>query len=826
MALLTKTVPNLMNGVSQQPPSVRLPNQCNEQINGMCRVQDGLSRRLAVEMIKADILVHPDTLADLTLADSTMRMHMIRGKNSSGDTKTVQILVDGVSGTISYRYMESPFTTGILGPYDYLEGTTKESLKFLTDGDTTYILNKNKVVDTTSAGGDDPDTAMRRQGSMGWVKNGYFGTVYTLRFRVINESTGAVLLAEQSFTYTTNSSSATTNLTELQTSNIANSNAAPLGLGKQLADYVANVANTYANTHLEVARDDNWWHLKFKSGSSEPSSSFAKVEMTVFSSTAEISIHSANGVIRDPITLPKTATVGYVVKVDADPTQVGDQYYLEYDKEAAGWVETKKLGLSDEFDEETLPLKITGLIEGSVVVAHMTITPREVGDTETSPDPSFVDHTINDMFIFNNRLGFLSRNNVVMSRIDEYETWFRTTVATSLSSDRVDLKAAVPSARYTELNSAVPFETSIMLFGDAAQYLLQTNTGFDVTKSSLQTSTEYETSKLCAPINLGSSVYFPVVRGDYSGIFDLSRKDGIGLTAEEATSHIPTYIEGEVVEQTYSSVENILFLRTLTDKRTIYVQNRFIRQTVLEQNAWHKWTVPNDILYINVLGSSLYICMVAEDGVTLIRTSVDITQIRTMVTDDTEIDFTPQLDYLSLIPQGTVLVVNDVDEYFIPPEYEEDLVGINQSGGQVYGLAAINAQLVTKDMWVGIPYAFEYTFSEQVPAEETDSGSRAYQYGRLTLRSMKLSYTKTAKFDVVVTPVGRASFTTTFVGMILGTLSAILGRINLASGVAKFPVNCRSDSVEIKIVSSYPYPCTFNTMEWQGTFINHSGRMG
>lgn len=821
MAVVTKTIQNLMNGVSQQPISVRLSNQSAEQINSTCRVSDGLSKRLAVEMIKADRYL--DGLDPVTLSDPNVRMHMLRGVDSLGFTRTIQLLVDGVTGLITYHYVESN-SGGQIGPFPYLEGASKDSLKCLTDGDTTYILNKNVTVMKTGSFGDDPDTAMRRQGSMGWVKNGYFGTTYTLKFRVADVVTNADVLATQTFTYTTNSSSATTNLTELQTSSIAN--AVTTGLGTQLAAYVANVANTYANTHLEVERADNWWKLSFKSASSEPID--ARIEMTCTSSTAETAIFAANGVTKDPINLPKTGSVGYVCKIDGDPTEVGDHYYLKYDAEALGWVEAVKLTLDEEIiTDSTLPLRVTGLLDGAPVGGHMTINGREVGDDETSPDPSFVGFPLNDIFIFNNRLGFLSRNNVIMSRIDEFDTFYRTTVATSLAADRVDLKAAIPSAKYTELNASVPFETSIMLFGDFAQYVINTTTGFDITKTSLQTSTEYEASKLCSPINLGASVYFPVTRGNYSGIFDLSRKDGIGLTAEEATSHIPTYIKGQVIESTYSTVENIVFMRTLEEKRTIYVQNRFVRQTILEQNAWHKWTVPNDILFINVLGPRLYICMVAEDGLTLIRTSVDISTTAITPTDSTTIDFTPQLDYMKLMLAGsTALTVDDIGaDYYIPPEIEDDLVAVNDKGFQYHGLVDINAALVDEDLWVGIPYTFEYTFSEQVPAEETDAGKMAYKYGKLTLQSMRISYVNTGKFDIVVTPTGRASFTQKFTGMILGAPLSILGRINLASGDFKFSVNCRSNEVTVKIVSSHPYPCTFNTLEWRGVFTNNAGRM-
>ena len=45
MALVSKSIPNLINGVSQQPPSLRLPTQGEAQENGLSDVVDGLKKR-------------------------------------------------------------------------------------------------------------------------------------------------------------------------------------------------------------------------------------------------------------------------------------------------------------------------------------------------------------------------------------------------------------------------------------------------------------------------------------------------------------------------------------------------------------------------------------------------------------------------------------------------------------------------------------------------------------------------------------------------------------------------------------------------------------
>ena len=49
MPLVSRTIPNLVQGVSQQPEVLRLSSQATEQINGFSSVVEGLKKRLENE---------------------------------------------------------------------------------------------------------------------------------------------------------------------------------------------------------------------------------------------------------------------------------------------------------------------------------------------------------------------------------------------------------------------------------------------------------------------------------------------------------------------------------------------------------------------------------------------------------------------------------------------------------------------------------------------------------------------------------------------------------------------------------------------------------
>ena len=49
MTLVTTALPNLVGGVSQQPDTIRYPNQSEEQVNAAPSVSDGLMKRPPTE---------------------------------------------------------------------------------------------------------------------------------------------------------------------------------------------------------------------------------------------------------------------------------------------------------------------------------------------------------------------------------------------------------------------------------------------------------------------------------------------------------------------------------------------------------------------------------------------------------------------------------------------------------------------------------------------------------------------------------------------------------------------------------------------------------
>jgi len=138
MPLINTAVPNLIQGVSQQPDATRFDGQCEEQENALSSVAEGLKKRpntrhvarLLQEAIDANSFVH------FINRDDNEKYVVIH----TGSGVEAWNIVTGVK--CSMNGSTSPLT-----PPTYLQTSTpRESLKALTVADNTFIVNKEVSV--------------------------------------------------------------------------------------------------------------------------------------------------------------------------------------------------------------------------------------------------------------------------------------------------------------------------------------------------------------------------------------------------------------------------------------------------------------------------------------------------------------------------------------------------------------------------------------------------------------------------------------------------------------------------------------------------------
>ena len=159
--LVSSSIQNLLNGISQQPDTVRLPNQANIQENGLSDVVFGLGKRPPTEHI-----------AKLSTAtDVAVKTHLI----NRSEIEEYQILITN-GGIKAYTLAGVEKTVVAPSGLTYLATTTPQTdINCITVADYTFIINKTKTVAKSgSASASRPDEAIF------FVKNGQYKTTYKI----------------------------------------------------------------------------------------------------------------------------------------------------------------------------------------------------------------------------------------------------------------------------------------------------------------------------------------------------------------------------------------------------------------------------------------------------------------------------------------------------------------------------------------------------------------------------------------------------------------------------------------------------------------------
>jgi len=147
MANVTQTVPNLTQGISQQPDEYKVPGQVKEMINALPDVTQGLLKRPAGKFVTS--------LSDGTNNSTTNGrwFHYYRDEN---EQYIGQIAQNGVVKIWDCLTGNEKTVVDGIGNTNYLTHTGDEDIQTLTLNDFTYINNRSKTVEMDTV--TEPDT--------------------------------------------------------------------------------------------------------------------------------------------------------------------------------------------------------------------------------------------------------------------------------------------------------------------------------------------------------------------------------------------------------------------------------------------------------------------------------------------------------------------------------------------------------------------------------------------------------------------------------------------------------------------------------------------
>lgn len=787
MALISASIPNLINGVSQQPPSLRLKTQAELQENALSSVVNGLAKRPGTQLIK--------DLGDIPNAENAFIHTMRRDEN---EYYTLIVTEDDI-----YVIDRDGIQRTVTGSLNYLNGLTNpaEQLAATTIADYTFLLNKNVVTEQHAT-----TTSNRNPEALVYVKQGD----YTCKYEISITIQGTTYTRSIETMGSTQPDDATAREAErsIQTDRIAHN--LRYDVATETTYYGTTAAGSIPN--INFTEYGNVLHIT--------SSASHDFDIKVKDSRGNQHIFAFKGTTGDFKKLPPTGPEGFIIGVVGDNDKGQDDYYVKLQSDDTGdqvWKETIKPGSKTDINASTMPHQLISNANGTFTFQEATFKPREVGDDDTNPFPSFIGYPLNDIFFHRNRLGFLADENIILSEAGEFENFnfFKRTTLTLLDTDPID--AAVSNNKVSILKHAVPFNESLLLFSDLTQFRLTAQDLLTPETIALDVTTQFEASLRAKPVGAGRYVFFATNRGKWSGI----REYFVDIDAEvddaaDITAHVPEYLKGEVRKMEASSNEDMLVLLTEDDPNAAYVYSYYWQGTDKLQSSWSRWTFEGKVLNVSFNKSNIDFLISYE---TSTGTVVCLERIN-LSTDDattiTEKEHGVCLDRRDIWSPSSSLkqrpsITNGVEELYISDKgfvlteaQADDYV--NVSGGTVF---------------VGAPYTFRYVFSEQVMKNNNEPMTT----GRLQLRNMSVVYNDTGYFEAIVRPKGRTESVNKFNGRIIGALANLLGSVAIETGQFRFPILAKSNEVEIEIRSDSHLPAVFQSAEWEGFFVMRSQRL-
>jgi len=791
MSIISTTIPNLVNGVSQQPYALRLASQAEEQINGLSSVVEGLRKR-PPSRHSAKIQNTPLTAAHVHMInrDITERYTVMV---TNGDLRVYDL--QGNQKTVNFpdgkTYLNS--------------GNPTSDFQLVTVADYTFVLNRQVTVQRNTT-----KTSTRPFETMFWIRQGAYSANYSIQ------------VGGGWYTHTTPDASTAANAPYIKTDYIAG----------QLVQQLINAGHTNANG-WSVAHIGSLIYISratdFASGASD--------------SIGDTGIKLIARTVQRFSDLPAKGIGGFRVRVAGTNENAFDDYYVEFVAEpgnpnGGGWKETAKGGEDNSIHPYTMPHVLVRNADGTFTFRIAGWKDRKAGDLDSVPFPSFVGRKINDVFFYRNRLGFLSDENVVFSEASEFFNFFKKSAIQTLDTDAIDV--AVSHIKVSILKHAVPFNESLLLFSDQTQFMLGKAELLTPRTISINQTTEFEANLQAKPVGAGTNVYFAQARGQFSGIREYF-VDGETETndAADVTAHCPRYIVGRVKSMAASTNEDMLAVLSEGKRDSLYVYRFYWSKGEKMQSSWSRWDFPKGSTILNMafIESELWLVVSRADGVYIEVISLEAGR------QDLPGTFLVNLDRRLSHSQMTATYNAALNEthitapwtfqngevYEIVAWYGDDTQAWKP--GQVVPYGWVNGSTMKVKgkltrFFFGVSYTFRYRFSTFVVREEAAGGGglQPIGEGRVQIRRVTVTYNNSGYFRSEVTPKARDTYKYIFSGRVIGSEQNKLNAVPIEQGIFRFPVAAKNDGVTIELVNDTYLPCSFLSAEWEAFFVLRSKR--
>lgn len=471
-------------------------------------------------------------------------------------------------------------------------------------------------------------------------------------------------------------------------------------------------------------------------------------------------------------------------------------------KETGVWEECAKPETYEYPDPLTMPHALIRKTDGTFSLEPLNWDARMCGDRVSVPDPSFIGTTIEQTFFFKNRLGFLTKESLVLSKSGKFFTMFPDSAKQVLDSDPIDI--SVVHTKVANLHSAVVFNNALLLFSDFTQFLVASQGALTPRTISVQASTEFDNNRLIEPVNSGYNVYFAAQRGNYTNLFEYYvLPNQLQNSATNVTSHVPRFLPSDVRKLTVSPTEDIVIATSESVGNHIYVYKYTWNQEQKVQDSWSYWVTPGQVLFTEFVNSRLY--LVVNHGSS---TTLEFIDFQTGLSDDPgyRIHLDTKVKATGVSSGGNTVVT-------LP--YPALGVTVVDNGGNGLTVVSTEGNTVTvqgvhPQVTCGFPYAMTYTLS---PIYMRDNNQVAMTDGNLLLRTVGLNFSEGRQLQLSV-------------GLPFRSVKTYqLTDDSRYRQKLRVPVQGNAKESTISVADYSHYPLTITGLTWEGTYTVRSQRV-
>jgi hypothetical protein len=508
------------------------------------------------------------------------------------------------------------------------------------------------------------------------------------------------------------------------------------------------------------------------------------------------------------------------------------------------WEECPAPELEIKFDTDTMPIQMKRVLPGTFAINGGSATSyangafrfsyppwddRDVGDDLTNPKPSFVGEKINKIFFFRNRIGMLSAENVILSRVNDFHNFWAKTAFTIANADPIDLQST--STYPTDLFDAIEVNAGLLMFSASQQFLLKTDEAQLTPETAIVAYlSSYAFNEKTKPFNMGTTAGWLNSTAKRTRFHEMAGVQRNGEPQVLEQTKIISKLFPDDITLVAESTENQMVLFSSVNKNEIWGYKYYTQGEQRIQSAWFRWELPGTVTFHCMMDDVYY--TVLKNGSVYTLQSFDIKKATdTLMVGTAPEEYLIHLDTKTAVSSGSLTYTANTNKTSItkPAGYDNSgqlAVFCKTAGNNIgrFSKATVNGSDIEWDGdWSGLDiilgYLYEFEvelptiYVTQAAGEQIKSETR----GSLIVHRLNFSFGAVGLIDVTLKRKGRPEYNNTYESIewdsyLSNTLSVAEEYIHT------IPVYERNTNLSVHLNSTHPSPAILNSMTWEGDF--------